>query len=126
MNIEELTIADARQRLSEANEIAQALGQDRLGAIASAAMDEHAYPLGKAVIIRCVTHYYTGKIVRVTPGELVIVDAAWIADAGRWGQALVDGSVNEVEPYPDGEVIVSRGAVVDVAEWHSPLPREVK
>ena len=81
--------------------------------------------IGKAVFVRCVTHYYTGRLVAETSSELVLDDAAWIADTGRFSQALGTGTLNEVEPYP-GRCYVSRGAVVDVSEWRHPLPRDVK
>lgn len=86
---------------------------------------DHAYPVGENVIVRTVTMIYTGKLVRVTPGELVIQDAAWIADTGRWATALDTGSLSEVEPYPEGDVVVSRGALIDVAIWKHDLPRSV-
>lgn len=124
MDIEKLTIAEVKARLAEADEIAAFLGRETPAS--TALLAEHAYPVGSAVFIRCVTHYYTGRLVRVTPGEIVLTDAAWIADTGRFGEALASGSLNDIEPYPDGEVIVSRGAVVDVSLWHSPLPREIK
>lgn len=87
---------------------------------------EHSFPVGHNVFIRCVTHYYTGKLVRVTSGELVLEDAAWIADTGRFSDALYTGKLNEVEPFPSGEVFVNRGAVVDVSRWTHSLPRTAK
>jgi len=86
--------------------------------------NEHPYTIGDAVIVRTVTMYYTGRIVRVYPGELVLSDAAWIGDAGQWSEALKTGILKEVEPYPD-QCIVSRAAIVDVAPWAHPLPRNV-
>ena len=73
---------------------------------------EHPYQLGKNYFIRTVTHYYTGRLVRVTAQELVLEDAAWIADTGRFANALETGELQEVEPFPVGQVIVGRGAVV--------------
>ena len=52
-------------------------------------------------------------------------DAAWIADTGRFSDALKNGNLNEVEPYP-GSCFVSAGAVVDVSEWAHELPRTRK
>lgn len=86
---------------------------------------EHPYTVGQIYIIRTVTMYYTGRLDAVYPGELVLSDAAWIADTGRWSAALSTGKLPEVEPYPDG-CIVSRAAIVDVAPWGHPLPREVR
>jgi len=82
------------------------------------------YQVGQAYLIRTVTLYYTGRIVRVTPKELVLEDAAWIADTGRFSDALKTGTLNEVEPM--GEILIGRGAVVDAARWLHPLPKEKK
>jgi len=88
---------------------------------------EHPYTIGASYIIRTVTMYYTGRLAEVWAGELVLTDAAWIADTGRWSTALATGKLQEVEPYPDvGLCIVSRAAIVDVAPWAHPLPRDVR
>lgn len=81
--------------------------------------------VGKKVFVRTVTFHYTGLLSALTPDMLVLDDAAWIADSGRFADALVTGSLSEVEPYP-GQVLVSRGAIVDVSEWKLALPREQK
>jgi hypothetical protein len=81
--------------------------------------------VGASVIIRTVTYHYTGRIVALTPAEIVLDEAAWIADSGRWSEALAKGTLSEVEPYP-GVVSVARAAVVDVSEWKHALPRETK
>ena len=81
--------------------------------------------IGKAYLIRTVTHYYTGRLVAITAGELLLEDAAWIADTGRYSDSLLSGELNEIEPYP-GEVVVFRGACVDASEWNHALPRTRK
>ena len=87
---------------------------------------DHPYHVGELYFIRTVTHYFTGKLIKVTPMELVLTDAAWIPDTGRWSEALEKGSLNEVEPYPSGEVIVGRGAVIDAVLWQHKAPKTVK
>lgn len=83
--------------------------------------------LGKNVFIRTVTHYYLGKIVHVSEEEIVLKDCSWIADTGRFSEAMKNGTANEVEPYPDGVLVsVNRGAIVDVSSWSSALLRVVK
>jgi hypothetical protein len=79
------------------------------------AMD-HPYKLGKVYLIRTVTMIQTGRLVHVTPQELVLEDAAWIADTGRFADALKACEFDEVEPFPDGQVIVGRGAIVDAVQ----------
>ena len=81
------------------------------------------YACGTNYIIRTVTMIYTGKLVSVYDKELVLEDAAWIAETARWYDTLKNGSLSEVEPFPDGNIIISRGAIVDVAVWVHKLPR---
>ena len=80
---------------------------------------------GNNVFIRTVTHYYTGTIVEMSEHEIVLEDAAWIADTGRFSAALTEGTLSEIEPFPS-RVSVNRGAVVDVTDWTHELPRKVK
>jgi len=87
---------------------------------------ESPVKVGEKVLIRCVTHYYTGKVEIVTDEEIILSNAAWIADMGRFSEALKNGTLSEVEPYPDGLISINRGAVVDVAPWNHELPRVVK
>lgn len=79
------------------------------------------YQVGKNYLIRSVTHYYTGRLVSVFRQELVLEDAAWIADTGRFSNALKSGNLNEVEPM-SGRVVVGRGAIIDASIWEHSLP----
>lgn len=83
---------------------------------------------GTNVLIRTVTHYYTGHIDDITPdGWIVLSQAAWIADTGRFSTALATGDLNEVEPYPaERPIWINSGAVIDIAPWTHELPRTVK
>ena len=83
------------------------------------------YHVGDTVFVRTVTYHYTGRISAIYPGEIVLADAAWIADSGRFSAALATGTLAEVEPYP-GSVIISRGGIVDVSPWLHSLPRVAK
>lgn len=89
-------------------------------------LPEHPYELGVSYLIRTVTFYYTGKLIGVYEQELVLEDAAWIADTGHYNECLAKGTFNEVEPMPTGRVVIGRGAVVDAVVWSHPLPRTVK
>ena len=81
---------------------------------------------GNAVFIRTVTYHYIGEVVAVDDNWITLKDVAWVADSGRWSAALKTGDLNEVEPYPDGEVIINIGAVTDISSWMHKLPRKVK
>lgn len=82
------------------------------------------FNIGTAYIIRTVTHTYTGRLTWLSDKELVLENAAWIADSGRWADAIKSGSLSEVEPM--GTVIVGRGAIIDATVWHHELPTEQK
>jgi hypothetical protein len=71
--------------------------------------------------------HITGKLKAVYDNELVFSDAAWIADSGRFSDALKMGTLDEVEPFPfANDVIIGRGAIVDCTEWAHDLPQEQK
>jgi hypothetical protein len=82
--------------------------------------------LGENVMIRTVTMIQVGKLVHTGKHELVLENAAWVADTGRFNEFLAKGSYNECEPFPDGKVVVGRGAIVDACVWKHDLIRKVK
>lgn len=77
--------------------------------------------IGKKVLVRTVTNYYTGLLESCTD-YLHLKDAAWIADTGRFATALATGKFSEVEPYP-ADCWVAAGSVIDISEWSHDLPR---
>ena len=109
MNIDSLTLGEIKQ----------------IQTLIGTTVDTHPYQIGKNYLIRTVTMIQTGKLVAVTNQELVLEDAAWIVDTGRFNECLKDGSFNEVEPFP-GRIIVGRGSVIDATEFNHQLPRSVK
>lgn len=104
MNTNELTIGQAR-------EIAAMFNQQNTNL--NLASSDHPWEIGAVYLIRTVTMIDLGRVVRVTHQEIVLEDAAWIADTGRFADALTKCEFNEIEPFPDGKVIVGRAAVID-------------
>lgn len=85
------------------------------------------YQLGEPYLIRTVTMIYTGRLIKASTNELVLVEACWIPDTGRWMEACKSGSFDEVEPYPiNAEVIINRDAVLDLFKIDFKLPQEQK
>lgn len=103
INIEELTLKQIREIAALAN-------------LGSGAQAPHPYKIGAKYFIRTVTMSHTGRLVEVGDKELVLEDAAWIADSGRFTQAIEKGDFNEVEMFPKGRVLIGRGALVDAVE----------
>jgi hypothetical protein len=83
--------------------------------------DPGPWKLGQAYHIRTVTNYWIGRLVSVSNHELVLEDATWVADTGRFADFFRDGP-NECEPV-DGPVIVGRGSIVDAQLWEIKIPR---
>lgn len=100
MNINELTLGQIKEITSLLSNKSDA--------------DNHPYKIGKPYLIRTVTMIVTGRLKWVGDKEIVLEEAAWIADTGRFSDALLDaGKLNEVEPFPTGDVIVGRGSIID-------------
>lgn len=84
-----------------------------------------AYRIGEKYLIRTITYHVVGKLVAITESDLVLEQASWVADSGRWNDALKTGNLSEVEPFTS-PVIVSRAAIVDGTSWPHQLPIDVK
>lgn len=87
--------------------------------------------IGNKVFIRTVTGYYTGKIVEITPTEVVLEHGAWVAETGRFNEFLANGpgEKTEIEPYPEatkGMLSVNREHITDVSIWLHDLPRTTR
>lgn len=86
---------------------------------------ECAYEVGQCYLIRTVTMIELGRVKRITPREIILEDACWVADTGRFSEALATGELNEVEMYQT-DVIVSLGAIVSATPWTNDLPTETE
>jgi len=110
MQLDKLTIGEAKQ-------LASMFGTKKT--------DNSAWNIGANYLIRTVTMIDTGRLVAVTEQELVLEEAAWIADTGRFADAVSKAEFGEVEPFPSGRIILGRGAVIDAVEIKT-LPRSQK
>ena len=62
----------------------------------------HGFEVGQKLFFRTVTYHITGEITSVDGDFVTLKDAAWIADSGRFADAIRTGEYAEVEPLPDG------------------------
>lgn len=121
MNINDLTIGQVK-------ELQKIFGSKNTNGLP----EDHPYELGKPYFIRTVTHYYAGRLVAVYAQELVLEDAAWIADTGRFSETVATGAFydddrSEIEPFnASKKVIIGRGAVIDAVQCDVSLPMAVK
>ena len=85
----------------------------------------HPFKVGENYFIRTVTMILVGRLDAVYETELVLSSASWIADTGRFYNALKEGKLNEVEPFTN-DVIVGRSSIIDATIWKHKLPKEQK
>ena len=73
------------------------------------------FQVGRTVFIRTVTHHIVGEILAVGETEIVLKTGTvmWIADSGRFTQALKTGVFYETEVYDVETPFIGRGAIVD-------------
>lgn len=79
---------------------------------------------GEKFFFRTVTYHLTGKIKKVVGKIIELEDAAWIADSGRFMNALKEGKLNEVEPV--GRAFLNIDSLTDFFPWKHALPKEQK
>jgi hypothetical protein len=80
--------------------------------------------IGKSFFFRTVTYHLIGKVTKVMGPFLQLNDASWVADSGRFMNAIKEGELNEVEPL--GKWNVNMNSVTDFGLWIHKLPKEQK
>ena len=76
--------------------------------------------VGKKLFIRTVTYHWVGKVEKIIGKTIELSNASWIADSGRFMQAIKDGKLDEVEPV--GQWFVNLETAVDYGFWKHKLP----
>ena len=80
--------------------------------------------VGEKFFFRTITYHMTGRVKRIIGSLLELENAAWIADSGRFMNAIKEGKLNEVEPV--GRAYINMSAVVDCFPWKHKLPEQQK
>jgi len=82
------------------------------------------YMVGEKFFFRTVTYHLTGRVKKVIGNILELENAAWIADSGRFMNAIKEGTLKEVEPV--GRAYINIQSVTDFFPWKHPLPESQK
>lgn len=86
---------------------------------------DHPFVIGEKYLIRTVTMTHTGQVKEIRGKFLVLEQADWIADTGRFSQALEDqDKFNEVEPFKN-DAFVNMDTIIDATKI-SKLIRKMK
>jgi hypothetical protein len=80
--------------------------------------------IGKKWFFRTVTYHMVGLATRLIGKFVMLENASWVADSGRFMQAIKEGKLEEVEPV--GIAFVNLDTVTDFFPWNFELPREQK
>ena len=80
--------------------------------------------VGEKFYFRTVTYHLVGKVKNIVGRFAFLKDASWIADSGRFMNAIKDGTLDEVEPV--GDAFVNLDAVTDFFPWKHALPDKQK
>jgi hypothetical protein len=89
---------------------------DKSNETCSSSDDSH-WIVGKSYLIRTVTMIQVGNLEKVTDKEIVLSNAAWIADTGRFSESIISGDFDEVEMFSSSHcVIVNRSSLIDAQQ----------
>jgi hypothetical protein len=80
--------------------------------------------IGESWFFRTVTYHLVGRVKKRVGGFFYLENASWVADSGRFMQAIRNGVLNEVEPV--GIALVNISAITDAFPWKHPLPKDQK
>jgi hypothetical protein len=80
--------------------------------------------VGNKWYIRTVTYHSVGKIVKIVGSLFMMEQASWVADSGRFMQAIKEGKLDEVEPV--GKMFLAINSIIDIFPWNHNLPTEQK
>ena len=87
--------------------------------------------IGKCFFFRTVSYHILGRVKSVidvcgTKFFLLETGSSWVADSGRFSEAINNGCLNEVEVIKKSNHLVNPDSCVDILEWNHPLPTETK
>lgn len=80
--------------------------------------------IGKKFFIRAIPFHWVGKVKARLGDFLELEQASWVADSGRFMQAIKEGKLSEVEPV--GQSFINIKAICDFIPWKHNLPKEQK
>jgi len=77
--------------------------------------EEIPFAIGQHYFFRTITFSMVGQVKEIVGKFLILEDASWIAETGRFMETIRDGSLNEVEPL--GKAFLNIESIVDAFEW---------
>jgi len=98
----------------ELEKLAELVKNNQESVVFKAQADDLPFEIGGEYFIRTVTYHLTGRVVDIVGKFLVLEDAAWIADSGRFNKFFTEPTEElEVEPFGDRKVFVNTDSITD-------------
>jgi hypothetical protein len=79
--------------------------------------------IGKAYLIHTHLGIWLGVVRNVTPDEILLDSCSWVADQGRMGACVREGTILESEYVGDGVIVPATAIKVP---WRHDLPTKDK
>jgi len=86
---------------------------------------ECPFKIGSPYFIRTVTYFATGRVKAVVGQFIILEEAAWVADTGRFSDYMAKGIADEVEPV-EVDMFVNMNSITDAFPWENKLLRKQK
>lgn len=87
-------------------------------------VDSYEDLVGGKYFFRSVTYHIVGRVEKIVGNFFYLKEASWVADSGRFMNAIKDGTLEEVEPV--GDAYLNRESIVDFFPWKHKLPKDQK
>ena len=109
-----------------ADEVSQEVETALSDIVRAAVSPQLPFEVGKNYLIRTITMVDVGRVTKIVGKFIVMDDASWIADTGRFFECLRKSDVFiEVEPFQH-PIFVNTDAIVDATLWPLALPTKAK
>ena len=89
-------------------------------------VDEMKDFIGKKVFIRTVTYHLIGKVEKFVGDLMILSKASWVADSGRFNEAIRNGFGSNAEIEYVGDWFVNLKAITDGGFWKHDLPTKTQ
>ena len=94
--------------------------KDQLGEEDVTEIENYDDLIGKKFFFRTVTYHLVGRVKKRVGKFLQLEQSSWIADSGRFMQAIKEGTLDEVEPT--GISYINIDSCIDFYPWKHSLP----
>lgn len=98
--------------------------KEQLGDFELKELNTYEDMVGSKFYFRTVTYHQVGEVKKIVGRFAFLKNASWVADSGRFMEAIKNGTLSEVEPV--GDAFVNLDTVVDFFPWKHSLPKDQK